>query len=237
MGITVLLSILIIVANMVVDIMYGFLDPRTRDGDGLADGRMSIVDPQTELVAGDEQRAAGTSRPARRSAQASLWRDALRRFTHNKAARHRDGRVRAMLALRRDRPVGLAVRPERGRLLASRTSRRPAPPVRHRRVRPRPVPAHRARRPHLDRRSASPATLAIMVVGILYGAISGFVGGWLDNAMMRFLDALYGLPYLPFAIITLAIFGDGQLLDDGRRADGRHRGSRRRASCAARSSR
>ena len=51
------------------------------------------------------------------------------------------------------------------------------------------------------------ATFAIMVVGILYGAISGFVGGWLDNALMRFLDALYGLPYLPFAIITLAIFG------------------------------
>ena len=51
------------------------------------------------------------------------------------------------------------------------------------------------------------ATFAIMVVGILYGAISGFVGGWLDNAMMRFLDALYGLPYLPFAIIVLAIFG------------------------------
>ena len=31
MGITVLLSILIIVANMVVDILYGFLDPRTRE--------------------------------------------------------------------------------------------------------------------------------------------------------------------------------------------------------------
>src|SRR4051794_357490 len=51
------------------------------------------------------------------------------------------------------------------------------------------------------------ATIAIMVVGILYGAISGFIGGWLDNGLMRFLDALYGLPYLPFAIITLAIFG------------------------------
>jgi oligopeptide transport system permease protein len=51
------------------------------------------------------------------------------------------------------------------------------------------------------------ATFAIMVIGILYGAISGFRGGALDNAMMRFLDALYGLPYLPFAIITLAIFG------------------------------
>jgi oligopeptide transport system permease protein len=51
------------------------------------------------------------------------------------------------------------------------------------------------------------ATFAIMIVGIAYGAISGFAGGWVDNAMMRFLDALYGLPYLPFAIITLAIFG------------------------------
>jgi len=51
------------------------------------------------------------------------------------------------------------------------------------------------------------ATIAIMGVGILYGALSGFLGGWIDNALMRFLDALYGLPYLPFAIITLAIFG------------------------------
>jgi oligopeptide transport system permease protein len=51
------------------------------------------------------------------------------------------------------------------------------------------------------------ATIAIMVVGILYGAIAGFAGGWIDNGLMRFLDALYGLPYLPFAIITLAIFG------------------------------
>ena len=51
------------------------------------------------------------------------------------------------------------------------------------------------------------ATLAIMGIGIVYGALSGFAGGILDNAMMRFLDALYGLPYLPFAIITLAILG------------------------------
>ena len=51
------------------------------------------------------------------------------------------------------------------------------------------------------------ATFAIMGVGIAYGSISGFIGGKLDNGMMRFLDALYGLPYLPFAILTLAIFG------------------------------
>ena len=52
------------------------------------------------------------------------------------------------------------------------------------------------------------ATLVILAIGVAYGSISGFVGGRLDNGMMRFLDALYGLPYLPFAIITLAVIGD-----------------------------
>jgi oligopeptide transport system permease protein len=52
------------------------------------------------------------------------------------------------------------------------------------------------------------ATLAILLIGVAYGSISGFVGGRLDNAMMRVLDTLYGLPYLPFAIIILAIFGN-----------------------------
>jgi oligopeptide transport system permease protein len=51
------------------------------------------------------------------------------------------------------------------------------------------------------------ATIAILAIGVVYGSISGFVGGRLDNGLMRFLDALYGLPYLPFAIITLAIIG------------------------------
>jgi oligopeptide transport system permease protein len=56
------------------------------------------------------------------------------------------------------------------------------------------------------------ATIVILVVAIFYGGISGFVGGSLDNVMMRFLDALYGLPFLPFAIITLAIVGTVNIL-------------------------
>jgi oligopeptide transport system permease protein len=47
----------------------------------------------------------------------------------------------------------------------------------------------------------------ILGIGLLYGSISGFAGGKLDNGMMRFLDAIYGLPYLPFAIIVLQVFG------------------------------
>jgi oligopeptide transport system permease protein len=52
------------------------------------------------------------------------------------------------------------------------------------------------------------ATFVILLIGVAYGSVSGYIGGKLDNAMMRFLDALYGLPYLPFAIITLAILGN-----------------------------
>jgi oligopeptide transport system permease protein len=54
------------------------------------------------------------------------------------------------------------------------------------------------------------ATIVILLIGVAYGSISGFVGGRLHNGLMRFLDALYGLPYLPFAIITLAIFGEAK---------------------------
>ncbi len=52
------------------------------------------------------------------------------------------------------------------------------------------------------------ATITILLIGVAYGSISGFVGGRLDNGMMRLLDTLYGLPYLPFAIIVTAIFGN-----------------------------
>ena len=53
------------------------------------------------------------------------------------------------------------------------------------------------------------ATLVILAIGVAYGALAGFLGGIVDNVLMRILDALYGLPYLPFAIIILAIFGGG----------------------------
>lgn len=50
--------------------------------------------------------------------------------------------------------------------------------------------------------------IVILAIGVLYGSISGYVGGRVDNGMMRLLDALYGLPYLPFAIITATVIRD-----------------------------
>ena len=52
-------------------------------------------------------------------------------------------------------------------------------------------------------------TFAILVIGVVYGSMAGFMGGIVDNVLMRLLDALYGLPYLPFAIITTQILSPG----------------------------
>ncbi|MFZ3109792.1 MAG: ABC transporter permease [Rectinemataceae bacterium] len=49
-------------------------------------------------------------------------------------------------------------------------------------------------------------TLTAVLVGVIIGAISGYVGGWLDNLIMRFVDIMYGLPYMLIVIILMALF-------------------------------
>ena len=46
-----------------------------------------------------------------------------------------------------------------------------------------------------------------MLVGIFLGSIAGYVGGSIDNAIMRFVDIMYGLPYMLVVIIMMALFG------------------------------
>jgi oligopeptide transport system permease protein len=49
-------------------------------------------------------------------------------------------------------------------------------------------------------------TLVSLLVGVLYGALSGYWGGRADELMMRFVDFLYSLPYLFLVIILLVFF-------------------------------
>jgi len=49
-------------------------------------------------------------------------------------------------------------------------------------------------------------TLTAVLVGVIIGAFSGYVGGWLDNLLMRFVDIMYGLPYMLIVIILMAMF-------------------------------
>ena len=50
-------------------------------------------------------------------------------------------------------------------------------------------------------------TLTAVFVGIALGSISGYVGGRLDNLLMRFVDIMYSLPYMLLVIIMMALFG------------------------------
>ncbi|HJT65695.1 MAG TPA: ABC transporter permease [Pyrinomonadaceae bacterium] len=50
------------------------------------------------------------------------------------------------------------------------------------------------------------ATLVSLVIGVSYGAIAGYLGGRLDNLMMRIVDVLYSLPYVIVVIVLLAMF-------------------------------
>ena len=50
------------------------------------------------------------------------------------------------------------------------------------------------------------ATLVSLIIGVSYGAISGYVGGRVDDLMMRIVDVLYSLPYVILVIVLLAMF-------------------------------
>lgn len=49
------------------------------------------------------------------------------------------------------------------------------------------------------------ATLVSLVIGVSYGAIAGYLGGRIDDLMMRIVDILYSLPYVIIVIVLLAL--------------------------------
>jgi len=51
------------------------------------------------------------------------------------------------------------------------------------------------------------STLVSLVIGTLYGATAGFLGGRIDGAMMRFVDMLYSIPFIFFVILLTVYFG------------------------------
>ena len=50
-------------------------------------------------------------------------------------------------------------------------------------------------------------TLVSVVIGVAYGATAGYLGGRTDDLMMRFVDVLYGLPYMLFVVLIMAVLG------------------------------
>ena len=45
-----------------------------------------------------------------------------------------------------------------------------------------------------------------MVVGVAFGTLSGYFGGWLDEGFMRLVDAIQGFPAILSALLLAAVF-------------------------------
>jgi oligopeptide transport system permease protein len=56
------------------------------------------------------------------------------------------------------------------------------------------------------------ASLVSVFIGVLWGATSGFVGGRTDSLMMRTVDVLYTVPFIPLVIVLTVLFGRNFLL-------------------------
>jgi oligopeptide transport system permease protein len=56
------------------------------------------------------------------------------------------------------------------------------------------------------------ATLVSLLIGVAWGATAGYVGGRVDEAMMRIVDVLYSLPFIFFVILLMVAFGSNILL-------------------------
>ena len=56
------------------------------------------------------------------------------------------------------------------------------------------------------------ATAVALVIGVLWGAVAGFVGGRVDAVMMRIVDIMYALPFMIFIVLLMVVFGRNILL-------------------------
>jgi oligopeptide transport system permease protein len=56
------------------------------------------------------------------------------------------------------------------------------------------------------------ATMVSLVIGTLWGATAGFIGGRTDNIMMRIVDILYSIPFVFFVILLTVVFGRDMVL-------------------------
>lgn len=59
---------------------------------------------------------------------------------------------------------------------------------------------------------AAAAAAVSLLIGVAWGAVAGWCGGRIDEAMMRVVDALYALPFMFVVILLMVLFGRSILL-------------------------
>lgn len=56
------------------------------------------------------------------------------------------------------------------------------------------------------------ASLTSLVIGVTWGVTAGYLGGRVDSLMMRIVDVLYSVPFIPFVIVLTVFFGRSLLM-------------------------
>lgn len=56
------------------------------------------------------------------------------------------------------------------------------------------------------------AAMISLVVGVGYGVFSGYIGGWVDALLMRFIDVMLSIPGLFLLLATISLFGRSKTL-------------------------
>jgi oligopeptide transport system permease protein len=49
------------------------------------------------------------------------------------------------------------------------------------------------------------ATFVALTIGVTWGAVAGFIGGAVDETMMRIVDVLYAIPFIFFVIVLMTV--------------------------------
>ncbi|HBV66780.1 MAG TPA: ABC transporter permease [Clostridiales bacterium] len=55
------------------------------------------------------------------------------------------------------------------------------------------------------------AAFVNFIIGVLYGGISGYIGGKTDNIMMRIVDIISAIPTLLYVILLMVVMGNGMM--------------------------
>jgi oligopeptide transport system permease protein len=165
---------------------------------------MAIDHREAALPASEPALARGEAQAGTPLRQASLWKDALHRFTRNRAAVVAAAIFAVIVLYCLLQPLFSPYDPNKVAFSQAYLS----PSWEH------PFGTDKFGRDLFTRTAIGgrisigigfAGTFVILLIGLLYGSIAGLVGGLVDDVLMRFLDALYGLPYLPFAIIVTQI--------------------------------
>ncbi|TWT47308.1 ABC transporter permease [Botrimarina hoheduenensis] len=57
------------------------------------------------------------------------------------------------------------------------------------------------------------ATLVSLAIGVTWGSVAGYVGGSVDNLMMRIVDVLYSVPFVFLVIFLISILSEDRVKD------------------------